>query len=241
VPKGAVVVRSSQNNTLPPLGVSARIASRLAIGGSLCLAAAGCEATSRRPEPPPPAPPAAETGVESARPALAETPPTAAAQHADPAPTPPRCVVPMPSEPARAALPAEHCPPEPEPGPILKRGQVRFREAPGQPTVSVERALDDATRARGLMYRTQMDGDAGMLFSWPSDGVRSFWMQNTCLPLDMLFIAGDGTIVGILEQVPTLNTLPRGVRCESRHVLELNAGWVRAHGVEPGQRVDIQG
>jgi uncharacterized membrane protein (UPF0127 family) len=66
-------------------------------------------------------------------------------------------------------------------------------------------------------------------------------MQNTCLPLDMLFIAGDGTIVGILEQVPTLNTLPRGVRCESRHVLELNAGWVRAHGVEPGQRVDIQG
>ena len=101
-------------------------------------------------------------------------------------------------------------------------------------------ALNDPARARGLMYRTQMDGDSGMLFSWDEDSRRSFWMQNTCIPLDMLFIAGDGTVVGILEQVPTLNTLPREVPCPARHVLELNAGWARAHGVTPGQHVDLE-
>jgi uncharacterized membrane protein (UPF0127 family) len=90
------------------------------------------------------------------------------------------------------------------------------------------------------MYRTTLPADDGMLFSWDQEQPRSFWMQNTCIPLDMLFIAGDGTIVGILEQVPTLNTLPRGVPCAAQHVLEVNAGWTRMHGVKPGQRIDIE-
>ena len=91
-----------------------------------------------------------------------------------------------------------------------------------------------------LMYRTQLDADAGMLFSWDREQPRSFWMLNTCIPLDMLFIAADGTIVGILEQVPTMNTAPRGVPCAAQHVLEVNAGWTRQHGVVPGQKVSIE-
>jgi uncharacterized membrane protein (UPF0127 family) len=138
------------------------------------------------------------------------------------------------------AAPASHCPVDPD-GPLsLPTGQVHFTDAPSAPRVTVELALNDRARARGLMYRTQMDGDRGMLFSWDDDARRSFWMQNTCIPLDMLFIAGDGTVVGILEQVPTLNTLPREVPCPARHVLELNAGWARAHGVLPGQHVDLE-
>lgn len=90
------------------------------------------------------------------------------------------------------------------------------------------------------MYRTSLGSDEGMLFSWGEEDVRSFWMLNTCVPLDMLFIAADGTIVGIVEQVPTLNTLPRGVPCPAQHVLEVNAGWTRQHGVEPGQKVEIE-
>jgi uncharacterized membrane protein (UPF0127 family) len=116
---------------------------------------------------------------------------------------------------------------------------VRFVDAPGRPVVEVELARTDTHRARGLMYRTELDADAGMLFSWPTASLRSFWMRNTCLPLDMLFIAADGTIAGVLEQVPTLNERPRGVRCPAAHVLEVNAGYVRAHGVEPGQRIEI--
>lgn len=91
------------------------------------------------------------------------------------------------------------------------------------------------------MYRTSLESDAGMLFAWSTEEVRSFWMHNTCLPLDMLFIASDGTISGILEQVPPMNDLPRSVNCRVQYVLEVNAGWSRAHGVAPGQHVNIEG
>lgn len=151
-----------------------------------------------------------------------------------------RCVTPVAEPPASPASPAARCPADPE-GPLtLPVGAVRFPEAPSAPRLTVERALDDAARARGLMYRTRLDADAGMLFSWNNEQPRSFWMLNTCIPLDMLFIAADGTIVGILEQVPTLNTLPRGVPCPAQHVLEVNAGWTREHGVLPGQKVEFE-
>ncbi len=91
------------------------------------------------------------------------------------------------------------------------------------------------------MYRTEMPEDVGMLFSWDDQSQRSFWMKNTCLPLDMMFIDADGVIVSILEQVPTLNTQPRRSGCPARHVLEVNAGWTRRHGVRPGQRVKLGG
>lgn len=91
------------------------------------------------------------------------------------------------------------------------------------------------------MYRTDMAENAGMLFSWNDERVRSFWMRNTCLPLDMLFIAKDGTVAGILEQVPTMNEAPRKLDCPVAHVLELNAGWARAHGIGPGMKVTIEG
>jgi len=153
---------------------------------------------------------------------------------------PPRCVVPR-AEPAPAVVPvAAQCPPDPDAPPVLPGGQVRFSDAPSSPTVSVERAITDPARTRGLMYRTALGADQGMLFSWDRAEPRSFWMRNTCIPLDMLFIDGDGTVVGILEQVPTLNTLPRGVPCPAQHVLELNAGWARQHGVLPGQHVDFE-
>ncbi len=151
-----------------------------------------------------------------------------------------RCVVPRAEPGPPVASLASHCPPDPEGPPSLPMGRVRFPDAPSAPTISVERAENDAMRARGLMYRTSLAADGGMLFSWHDEEQRSFWMQNTCIPLDMLFIAKDGTIVGILEQVPTLNTVPRGVPCPAQHVLEVNAGWTRQHGIKPGQRIEIE-
>lgn len=122
----------------------------------------------------------------------------------------------------------------------LPRGWVSFVEAPGAPRVAVEIAATDAARERGLMYRVKMPEDQGMIFDWAEAAQRSFWMRNTCISLDMLFIAADGTITGILEQVPPLDESPRGVPCPVTHVLELNAGWSRSHGVSPGQRVRIE-
>jgi uncharacterized membrane protein (UPF0127 family) len=168
-------------------------------------------------------------------------PPAPDADRSTPAATAPdRCVVPRVEPPAPVAAPAARCPADPT-GPLeLRVGVVQFTDAPAAPRVVVELAQDDAARTRGLMYRTRMDADAGMLFSWDREQPRSFWMLNTCIPLDMLFIAGDGTIVGILEQVPTLNTAPRGVPCAAQHVLEVNAGWTRQHGVLPGQKVAFE-
>jgi len=81
---------------------------------------------------------------------------------------------------------------------------------------------------------------SGMIFVWQDERPRTFWMRNTCLPLDMLFLAKDGTIVGILEQVPTLNDRARSVGCPSAYVLEVNAGWTRKHGVTPGMKAQIR-
>lgn len=197
--------------------------------GSL-VAASSCGRTEEpspiRPVPIPPPPPA---------PTVASPPPSSA-----PSESPkPRCVVPM-APPQPKASPASRCPEDPEGNFNLPRGRVRFQNAPGAPEVVVELARTPKPRERGLMYRTHMGADEGMLFSWNDEQPRAFWMRNTCIPLDMFFIDARGIIVGILEQVPTLNEESRAVPCPAQHVLELNAGWARSHGVEPGQRVKLE-
>jgi hypothetical protein len=214
-----------------PNGTSLGLAVLLSVWATV-----GCEPAGPRHEPADKtaaaASPTLAVARDSSSPQAAE-PPTAAAAAA-------RCIAPLAEPPPAAAAPAARCPADPE-GPLpLPQGAVRFADAPSAPRIVVERALDDVARARGLMYRTRLDADAGMLFSWESESPRSFWMRNTCIPLDMLFIAADGTIVGILEQVPTLNTLPRAVPCPAKHVLEVNAGWTRQHGVVPGQKVEFE-
>lgn len=151
-----------------------------------------------------------------------------------------RCVVPSPNEAPPPAEPAKECPADPGDAPELPWGSVTFSDAPDTPRVRVELATSNATRSRGLMYRTELEQDQGMLFSWPDERRRSFWMKNTCIPLDMLFIDREGTIVGILENVPVLNQASRGVHCPAAHVLEVNAGWTRQHGVFAGQKVEIE-
>ena len=104
----------------------------------------------------------------------------------------------------------------------------------------VEIAETPSTQERGLMYRTSMPPNDGMLFAFSGDPrVHTFWMHNTCIPLDMLFISQDGFIAGILENVPTLNDAPRSIPCPVSYVLETNAGWTRKHKVFAGQRVSL--
>lgn len=157
----------------------------------------------------------------------------------DPGSTEGRCVVPTAAEPPPQASPATVCPTDPGGAPDLQRGFVEFPEAPGRPRVAVELARSQSARTRGLMYRTSMPDDEGMLFTWSDERPRSFWMRNTCIPLDMMFIAADGFIVGLLEQVPVLDDTARSIPCPAKHVLETNAGWAREHGVVAGQRVVV--
>lgn len=153
-----------------------------------------------------------------------------------------RCVRPMPAEPARRAASgvAAGCPPDPEPDrPMLRLGKVHLASAGA--VLDVELAEREPDRLRGLMYRHQLSDLQGMLFLFQFRRDHRFWMRNTCIPLDMLFIDSDGLIVGIEENVPTLNDSTYHVGCPSRYVLEVAAGWSRRHGVEPGQFVRFEG
>ncbi|AUX43892.1 uncharacterized protein SOCE26_053480 [Sorangium cellulosum] len=178
-------------------------------------------------------------GLEGTPPSPVGAPPSpVAAQNAG------RCIHPTPATPVRPPParpgPDPACPEDPT-GPLqLATGKVIFLEAKA-PDVLVEIARKERERARGLMYRKNMPEDRGMIFVFEQRTNHSFWMHNTCLPLDMLFIDRDGTIVGIEENTPTLNDSTFQVGCPSTYVLELNAGWARRHGVVAGQKVRLEG
>jgi uncharacterized membrane protein (UPF0127 family) len=102
----------------------------------------------------------------------------------------------------------------------------------------VEVARNDADRAQGLMYRRAMPADQGMLFDFAKVGPVSMWMQNTYLPLDMLFIRPDGTIARIAANTEPLSTrtIPSGEPVLA--VLELNAGTAARLGIKAGDRIE---
>jgi uncharacterized protein len=226
---------------------------------ALSLAAVTCQRVDEpSPAPPPPSAPTVEktsmaaAAVSAPVPALSDSAQSPVA-NANPsgsgespsaptdAPDAGRCIEPSIEPAPPAAQPASICPHDPEEKPpTLKRGKIKVPEAKGAPTIDVEIASTPASEERGLMYRTKLGAEQGMIFVWPSEHIRTFWMHNTCLPLDMLFVAKDGTVVGLLEQVPTLNDRPRQVSCPAAYVLEVNAGWSRRHGVKPGMKLDLK-
>jgi len=118
--------------------------------------------------------------------------------------------------------------------------RVAFPDAGGV-SVEAEFVRSEHDTMRGLMYRTTMPEDHGMLFDLRIRDDHKFWMHNTCISLDLLYVDEDGFIVGIVENAPTLNDESRGVGCPSRWVLEVNAGWTRRHGVKAGQHMTLPG
>ena len=87
------------------------------------------------------------------------------------------------------------------------------------------------------MYRTELAPDRGMIFLFDREQNQSFWMKNTPLPLDMIFISTGGRIVGIHPNAEPFSLKPITVGAASRAVLEVNAGFAAAHGLAPGDLV----
>jgi len=106
--------------------------------------------------------------------------------------------------------------------------------------VTVELARSEEEKRRGLMYRQNLAPEAGMLFLFPEDEIHTFWMKNTLIPLDMIFIRKDGTVAGVVENAEPKTLTGRSVDKESRHVLEVNGGYARLHGITEGTRVGYQ-
>ena len=107
----------------------------------------------------------------------------------------------------------------------------------GEAAVTAEVVTTRPEIERGLMYRSRLPPDAGMLFVMGSDDVWSFWMRNTLIPLDMIFIGRDLTVVGIVANAEPCTDTHRTVHKPSAYVLEVNGGWAAHHQVAEGARV----
>jgi uncharacterized membrane protein (UPF0127 family) len=122
-------------------------------------------------------------------------------------------------------------------GPDAPTEILTVETANGRVRLNVEIADDDAERQHGLMYRQSLPDDRGMLFDFPQPEYASFWMRNTPLSLDIIFIGVDGRILNIADhttpysegQIPSVG-LTRGV-------LELRAGRAEELGIRAGDRV----
>lgn len=151
----------------------------------------------------------------------------------------PRCIAQLPVRSSVLPSRAASCPPDPDPGLKMPTGEVSFPDSTGVAPIEVELAKTPHDVERGLMFRSSMADDHGMLFKLDERRDHTFWMHNTCIPLDMLFVDDDGVIVGIVEGAAPLTDTTRSVGCPSVFVLEVNGGWARKRGILPGQRISI--
>lgn len=126
--------------------------------------------------------------------------------------------------------------------PAMPRARVILTDAfGGRHAVAVEVAAKRDERTRGLMWRTSLAEGAGMLFVFDGDSELSFWMKNTLIALDMIFIRSDGTVVGIVERAEPQTLSARSPRRLAKYVLEVPAGWSEKAGLKPGLKVQFEG
>jgi hypothetical protein len=153
----------------------------------------------------------------------------------DPPAVPARAAAPaLPAAAPQRGLPLPPSAPRVTPGPlepleiVTAQGPVRFR---------VEMADSAREREQGLMWRGSMPVDQGMLFDFPVESEQGFWMRNTYIPLDIIFIRADGRIHSIARSTTPLSEalVPSGGPVKA--VLEINGGLAEHLGILPGDRV----
>ena len=123
------------------------------------------------------------------------------------------------------------------PAPAQTLDRLDIVTASGVHTFSVEMARNDAEREKGLMYRRFMPADRGMLFDFKREAPVMFWMKNTYIPLDMIFISHAGRVTHIVANAEpfSLATIPSDGPCYG--VLEVNAGIAASIGLKVGDMV----
>ncbi|MBA3817968.1 MAG: DUF192 domain-containing protein [Deltaproteobacteria bacterium] len=118
---------------------------------------------------------------------------------------------------------------------------VQLATPTGEVSVAVELATTPPKIEKGLMFREHLGPEAGMLFFMGREYEWSFYMRNTLIPLDMIFITKDLTVAGIVANAePRTETLRRVPGTLSMYVLEVNGGWAAAHGVVGGAKVRFE-
>lgn len=103
--------------------------------------------------------------------------------------------------------------------------------------VTVEIATTTAQKSKGLMMRDSLGQDDGMLFVYPDDRIREFWMKDTRIPLSIAYLDRKGKIVKIADMHPFDESRTSSVY-PARYALEVNVGWFAAHGIQKGAMVE---
>jgi len=129
------------------------------------------------------------------------------------------------------------------PGPVATAPGPRVI-LPDGAAIQAELATDEATRAQGLMYRDRLAEDHGMLFFFPESGEYPFWMKNTLIPLDMIWIDDQRRIAHVSSNVPPCKADPcpnYPPNARAKYVLELAAGVAAKHHLANGQELRFEG
>jgi|SRR3989338_1876450 len=123
-----------------------------------------------------------------------------------------------------------------------KLGQILIDSGYGHVTVNAQVADDNDKRARGLMLVESLDENAGMLFVFEQEDFQTFWMKNTLIPLDMIFIDEELKIVDIKNAIPCTNDPCQLYKSEApaKYVLEVNGNFTKKNNIMPGNKVKIQ-
>jgi uncharacterized membrane protein (UPF0127 family) len=106
----------------------------------------------------------------------------------------------------------------------------------GMHLIRAEVAADFASRGQGLMYRSAMPSNAGMLFIFDEAATQCMWMKNTLIPLSVAFIDEHGTVINIEDMAPQTED-SHCARRAALYALEMNRGWFAARGIKPGSRI----
>jgi len=124
--------------------------------------------------------------------------------------------------------------------PLERPETITIHTATGEHVFTVEWALTDAERSRGLMFRTEMAPDHGMVFDFFREAPVAFWMRNTLISLDMIFIRADGTVLSIAQNTTPLSEAGVPSNGAVRYVLEVVAGTAARLGLEPEDWIDLE-
>jgi uncharacterized protein len=106
----------------------------------------------------------------------------------------------------------------------------------GMHLIRAEVAADFASRAQGLMYRSSMPSNVGMLFIFDEAAAQCMWMKNTLIPLSVAFIDEHGAVINIEDMAPQTEDSHCALK-PARYALEMNRGWFAARGIKPGSRI----
>ncbi|OCC22990.1 hypothetical protein MB02_14615 [Croceicoccus estronivorus] len=137
-----------------------------------------------------------------------------------------------------SASPASQPPAAVHPASGLKVIPLTVSNAGTTHRFSVEVARTGEEQAQGLMFRTQMGADEGMLFPFEPPRQVSFWMKNTVIPLDIIFVGTNGRVSNIAANAEPYSLVPRSSAGPVEAVLELNGGRAEELGIVPGTRVE---